>query len=206
VHNRRDVPEVVERIVLGSSLPSTDEQLARLVTAGRGSLAFILGDDASRYRLLAPAINWDRVLLAFKGDTALGYAAFKSQCKGPFSPGLRAFTGQFGWVSGCLRYALFQLFERRECRYRFFLYGLRVSKPARHHGVATALLGEIFTRARQAGAVHVELEVQQHNLRAQQLYLKNGFSVVGRPWLPAFKGGLAMFRVLRMRRNLEQPT
>lgn len=198
------MPEVVERIVLGSSLPSTDEQLARLVTAGRGSLAFILGDDASRYRLLAPSINWDRVLLAFRGDTALGYAAFKSQCKGPFSPALRAFTGQFGWVSGCLRYGLFQLFERRECRYRFFLYGLRVSKPARHHGVATALLGEVCAQARQAGAREVELEVQQHNLRAQRLYLKNGFNVVGRPWLPALKGGLAMFSVLRMRRGLEQ--
>ena len=200
------MPESVDRIVLGSSLPMKDEHLARLVTAGRGSLAFILGNDASRFRLLGTSINWDRVLLAYQGDKALGYAAFKWQHKGPFCADRQRFVEQFGRLSGGLRFALFQFFEGREARYPFFLYGLRVSKPARNQGIAAKLLGEVCRYARQTGARQVDLEVKRHNRRARRLYLNNGFEVVQRPWLLPLKDWPALISVLRMRRDLESFT
>jgi ribosomal protein S18 acetylase RimI-like enzyme len=163
------------QIVLGSRLLERDEAIARLITSGRGSLAFILGDEACRYRLLAQAINWDRILIAYRDSTALGYAAFKHHRRGPFSPGPGPFLREFGRFKGVSRYLLFVIAECREWYYGFYLYGLRVAKPARHQGIATALLAKTFDQARQAGYDKVELEVQVKNQTAQQLYVQQGF-------------------------------
>lgn len=191
------------RIVLGSQLLARDEDIARLITSGRGSLAFILGDEACRYRLLAKAINWDRILIAYHGDTAFGYAAFKHHRRGPFSPGFAPFRSEFGRLFGALRYLLFVIAECREWYYGFYLYGLRVSKAARHQGIATALLTETFEQARQAGYQRVELEVQVKNQRAQRLYTRQGFVRVHTTpvnWL----GRLLPFpAVMNMRRSLK---
>lgn len=191
------------RIVLGSRLPERDEAIARLIASGRGSLAFILGDEACRYRLLAQAINWDRILIAYRGSTALGYAAFKHHRRGPFSPGFGPFRGEFGRFRGGVRYLLFLIAECREWYYGFYLYGLRVIKPARHQGIASALLTETFDQARQAGYDRIELEVQVKNQGAQQLYIQQGFDRVRTTpvnWL----GRLLPFpAVVNMRRSLK---
>jgi GNAT superfamily N-acetyltransferase len=191
------------RIVLGSRLPERDEAIARLIASGRSSLALILGDEACRYRLLARAINWDRILIAYRGSTALGYAAFKHHRRGPFSPGFGPFRDEFGRLRGGVRYLLFVISECREWYYGFYLYGLRVIKPARHQGVATALLTETFGQARQAGYDRVELEVQMKNQSAQQLYTQQGFVRVRTTpmnWL----GRLLPFpAVMNMRRSLK---
>lgn len=174
------MPEGFDRIVLGASVSARDEAITQLVSAGRGSLAFILGDDACRHRLLGASINWDRLLLAFKGSTVLGYAAFKFDGRGPFNVQIDDFVREFGCLGGAIRYALFCLCERREHRYEFFLYGLRVIKSARHRGVASALLGQVFEQAKAVGASRVDLEILRRNLAARKLYLKHGF--VGRAW------------------------
>ncbi|VVO11711.1 GNAT family N-acetyltransferase [Pseudomonas fluorescens] len=189
-------------IVLGSSLLERDEAIARLITSGRGSLAFILGDEACRYRLLGRGINWDRILIAYRDSTALGYAAFKHHRRGPFSPGLAPFLGEFGRLRGALRYLLFVIAEHREWYYGFYLYGLRVIKPVRHQGIASALLAQTFAQARQAGYAKVELEVQVKNQRAQRLYTQQGFiRVRSTPvnWLGRF---LPFPAVINMRRSL----
>lgn len=189
-------------IALGSSLPEPDDSIARMITSGRGSLAFILGDEACRYRLLAKSINWDRILIAYRDCTALGYAAFKHHRRGPFSPGVGPFVREFGRLRGALRYLLFMIAECREWYYGFYLYGLRVTKQARHQGIATSLLSEIFAQARQSGHERVELEVQVKNLRAQRLYTQQGFTRVRTTpvnWL----GRLLPFpAVMNMRRSL----
>jgi GNAT superfamily N-acetyltransferase len=174
------MPESFDRIILGSSVSVRDEAITQLVSAGRGSLEFILGDDACRHRLLGASINWDRLLLAFKDSTVLGYAAFKFEGRGPFNVQLKDFVREFGRFAGALRYALFCLSERRENRYQFFLYGLRVIKPARHQGIASALLGQVFEQAKAVGAPRVDLEILRRNQAARKLYLENGF--VGRRW------------------------
>ncbi|SEM99193.1 Acetyltransferase (GNAT) family protein [Pseudomonas sp. ok272] len=167
-------------IVLASSIAQRDPAIARWITSGRGSLAFILGDVDCRYRLLAQAINWDRVLIACRNGVPLGYAAFKQHRRGPFSPGIRPFINEFGLLSGLLRYGLFAISECREWRYGFYLYGLRVRKTARRQGVASALLHATCERAQDSGHRTIELEVQANNLGARALYARHGFTSIHR--------------------------
>ena len=174
-------------IVLGSNLTPdlrADPKLSRLVTDGRGSLAFIIGNSACRQRLLGSSIHWDRVLLAFEDGQPVGYAAFKHHLRGPFALRSLPFIREFGWLSGRLRFAAFCLSEWREWRYPFLLYGLRVSKSARNHGIATALLLACSERATAHDFKCVYLEVPLGNDRARHLYLQNGFSLLRRRWVP----------------------
>ena len=104
-------------IVQGSSLTPdllTDPGLSRLVTEGRGSLAFIIGNAACRQRLLGASIHWDRILLAFEDGQAVGYAALKYQMRGPFALRAEPFIREVGWLSGTLRVAAVCVREGRE--------------------------------------------------------------------------------------------
>ncbi|RKS28727.1 acetyltransferase (GNAT) family protein [Pseudomonas sp. WPR_5_2] len=197
-----DIDTAPLQIALGSHLPEPDESIARMITSGRSSLAFLLGDEACRYRLLAGSINWDRVLIAYRDRTPLGYAAFKHHRRGPFSPGAGPFLREFGRLRGALRYLLFAIIEGRESYYGFYLYGLHVIKHARHQGIARSLMAAIFDQARQAGHDRVALEVQVKNQRARRLYEQLGFSRVRATpvnWL----GRLLPFpAVINMRRSL----
>lgn len=187
------------RIVPGSALTPTqahDPALAQLLTQGRGSLAFLLGDGACRYRLLRESIHWDRVLLAFDGDTPVGFAALKHHRRGPFALHWRPFIREFGVLGGAARFFGFCLSEWREWGYPFLLYGLRVDKRARNHGVGSALVQACCDHALQAGFTEVDLEVPLDNARAQRLYLHNGFALRRRRWVP-FPPVRGMHRMLR---------
>ncbi|QKZ06097.1 GNAT family N-acetyltransferase [Pseudomonas eucalypticola] len=183
------------RIVAGNELALPDEQLARMVARGRGSLRMILGNDACRYRLLHQSINWDRLLFAFHGNEAVGHASFKHGGRGPFSPPGQAFVDEFGRCRGWLRFALYRFTEYRERHHAFFLYGLRVGKEHRRQGIATALIEAVCAQARALGADTVALEVLGRNRGARQLYRRNGFHLASRLPLPGL-------HVLGMRRRL----
>jgi len=172
------------QIVLASNTSERTPAIARWITSGRGSLAFILGDEDCRFRLLADGINWDRVLLAYRSDGAVGYATFKHHRRGPFSPGLRPFVREFGRLGGTLRYGLFMISECREWYYGFYLYGLRVHKVDRRQGVASALLQAVCARALDSEHEKIELEVQAKNLAARAFYAHHGFvSIRTMSWL-----------------------
>ena len=164
------------QIALASSNSVRDPAIAKWITSGRGSLAFMLGDEDCRHRLLADGINWDRVLVAYRGDTAIGYAAFKHLRRGPFSPGMQPFVREFGRLGGALRYGMFAVSEWREWHFGFYLYGLRVRKIARRQGVASALLHAVLIQARDTDHEKIELEVQANNLPARAFYAHHGFS------------------------------
>ena len=172
------------QIVLASNTSERTPAIARWITSGRGSLKFILGDEDCRHRLLADGINWDRVLLAYRSDGAVGYATFKHHRRGPFSPGLRPFVREFGRLGGTLRYGLFMISECREWYYGFYLYGLRVHKVDRRQGVASALLRAVCARALDSEHEKIELEVQAKNLAARAFYAHHGFvSIRTMSWL-----------------------
>ncbi|WP_447902298.1 GNAT family N-acetyltransferase [Pseudomonas serbica] len=172
------------QIVLASNTSEHTPAIARWITSGRGSLKFILGDEDCRHRLLADGINWDRVLLAYRSDGAVGYATFKHHRRGPFSPGLRPFVREFGRLGGTLRYGLFMISECREWYYGFYLYGLRVHKVDRRQGVASALLQAVCARALDSEHEKIELEVQAKNLAARAFYAHHGFvSIRTMSWL-----------------------
>jgi ribosomal protein S18 acetylase RimI-like enzyme len=188
------------QIVLASSSPERTPAIARWITSGRGSLAFILGDEDCRQRLLADGINWDRVLLAYRSDGAVGYATFKHHRRGPFSPGLRPFVREFGRLGGTLRYGLFMISECREWYYGFYLYGLRVHKVARRQGVASALLQAVYALGLDSEHEKIELEVQAKNLAARAFYAHHGFvSIRTMNWLSRL---MPIPTVINLRRTL----
>lgn len=60
---------------------------------------------------------------------------------------------------------------------RALLRSMWVAPTARGQGVADALIGTVLDWARsQPGLKVVELEVYEHNVKAQNLYLRNGFA------------------------------
>lgn len=192
------------QIVLASSLSEREPAIARWITSGRGSLAFILGDEECRHRLLADGINWDRVLIAYRSEGAIGYATFKHHRRGPFSPGPAPFVREFGWLGGSLRYGLFMISECREWYYGFYLYGLRVRKVARRQGVASALLQAVCEQALSCGQEKVELEVQAKNLAARAFYAHHGFvSIRTMSWLSRL---VPIPTVINLRRTLSPPS
>ncbi len=50
----------------------------------------------------------------------------------------------------------------------------------RGHGIGKKLLSETLCQSVERGAILATLEVREHNLVAQQMYIKFGFEVVGR--------------------------
>jgi ribosomal-protein-alanine N-acetyltransferase len=57
---------------------------------------------------------------------------------------------------------------------------IAVAAHAQRRGVATALLRELFSLARQQGAARVYLEVRESNHAARALYEKCAFAIAGR--------------------------
>lgn len=62
---------------------------------------------------------------------------------------------------------------------RLAIWHLYVAPPARRHGLARALMGEVEVVARRRGAVALWLEVSNVNVPAILAYEALGFSVVG---------------------------
>lgn len=60
------------------------------------------------------------------------------------------------------------------------LLNLTVAPHWQGHGLAVALLDRVVAESRQRGLPHVLLEVRLSNERAQEVYRRYGFTVVGR--------------------------
>jgi len=179
-----------------------DQAALALLATGRGSLAFLLGDENTRFRLLSRRINWDRVLLAKLDGKTVGFLAFQWAGKGPYAPRLGDFLREFGNVSGLLRCALNGLLELRKHRQGFYVYGLKVIPKARRRGVARALLlaAERYAATLNAGAV--ELEVYDTNARALAFYQAQGYQVGGTWRLRVMSRWLKYSAVLRLTKSV----
>jgi [ribosomal protein S18]-alanine N-acetyltransferase len=79
---------------------------------------------------------------------------------------------------------------------------LCVAPAARRQGIAGALLGDLFERARRAGARSVGLEVAADNLAARRLYEAYGFVQAGRRRGYYRRGATAIDALLFRRRLL----
>ena len=59
------------------------------------------------------------------------------------------------------------------------LLNISVAREQQHRGLARWLLGKLFDDSQRLGARSMLLEVRPSNPRAQQLYLRAGFDVIG---------------------------
>ena len=173
-----------------------------LLATGRGSLAFLLGDEHSRFRLFSGRINWDRVLLARQDDRTVGFLAFQWVGEGPYSPKLADFMREFGPVSGFFRCMANHVLEWRNRRQGFYVYGLKIIPEARRSGIASALLAAAECHARTLNANSVELEVYDTNTGALAFYRAHGYEVQGVCRLGIFIRWLKFSAVLRLAKSL----
>lgn len=173
---RRVAPDV--RIIVSPSPAQIDESARRLLARGRGSMGFILGDADTRYRLLSSSLRWQQVILALDGNRAIGFASFKCRGRGgPYAPSLKDFLKIHGW-STLWRYPAFLLSESRDAGSGFYLYGVKVDKRYRGHGVSKILLDAIHEEARRRKADYIDLEVTNKHGRAQQIYERYGYKLL----------------------------
>lgn len=179
-----------------------DQVALTLLATGRGSLAFLLGDENTRFRLFSRRINWDRVFLARLDGKAVGFLAFQWAGKGPYAPELGEFVREFGVVSGHLRWGLNGFLESRTRRHGFYVYGLKVIPEARRLGVASALLLAAERHAVRLNAGTVELEVYDTNARALAFYQAQGYQVDGAWRLGVISRWLKFSAILRLAKSL----
>ncbi|MEI2415963.1 GNAT family N-acetyltransferase [Orrella sp. JC864] len=163
--------------------------LMRLVASGR---SFLFGRGPLRQRLLGPRLDRGRIVAAYRDGVPVGFLSFSTPGRGPYSLAWRDFAQVFGAMAGTARYAAFCLISRRERRYRFYVYSLRVAPEARRQGVGAALLAEAERQARLLGASAVDAEVFASNERSMGLFASQGYRPVRRialwglgRWLPA---------------------
>lgn len=156
-----------------------DQDALALLATGRGSLAFLLGSERTRFKLFSERINWDRVLLAKLDGKTVGFLAFQCAGTGPYSPKFRDFVREFGTLSGIFRCVLNSLLDLRTGRYKFYVYGLKVIPEVRRRGIARTLILAAERKAVSLNAARVELEVYDTNLRALAFYQAQGYRIDG---------------------------
>jgi len=171
-----------------------------MVSAGRGSMQYFLGDSKQRRRIFNTCINKDRILAAYIDSKLVGYASFMIDGKGPYTPRFKHFRSEFGILSGAWRYLAFIMAEKHSHSTGFYLYMLLVKKSARRKGVASALIEAFCQEAINRNKAFVELEVTNKNLEAMRLYEKTGFiptRVIDMKWLHAFFSFSALITMKR---------
>lgn len=139
-------------------------------------LGRVLGPRARAMAFLDRVIEAEQCVVALDADGALlGLAGFRTT-GGGFAGGtvadLRAIYGQFGafWRGGLL------LALSRDAQPGCFLMdGICVTAAARGRGVGTALLSALYDEAAALGYRSIRLDVIDSNIRARELYLREGF-------------------------------
>lgn len=188
--------------VFGPGVIPDDDEALHLLATGRGSLAFLLGNEGTRFRLFSGCINWDRVVFArLDGDIA-GFLAFQWQDKGPYSPKLADFFSEFGCISGFWRWLFNLVLEARAGHEGFYVYGLKVIPAARRQGVARALMEAAERHAVRLGVGVVELEVYDTNERALAFYRALGYQVRAISRLGFMRRLLNFSAVLRLAKSV----
>lgn len=191
------------RIVAGLAC-AADTRAIELVASGRGSLAMIYGELVMRRRLLAPAIDWERVFTAYLDDEPAGFLTFQWQWRGPYQLAMRDFIREFGAIAGMPRWMLHAMLELRSaCPGCVHITGLRVEQAARRRGIALELIARAEAEARRLGATTLALDVYGSNAAALALYARAGFQVVyhRRPWF--VRGSSRFSSVLRLGKVLQ---
>ena len=174
---RMTQPDSKCSIRLLMDMDDVDGTFHRMLAEGRSSLRFFLGDRQRRASLFTGNLVDDRVFVASLNGRPAGYLCFQWQGRGPYRPALADFRRCFGRLWGELRWLAFHFFERRTYPLGFYVYGLKVSRWARRHGVASALMQAAEAHARGLSARRISLEVHCDNQPAIRFYEHCGFHV-----------------------------
>ena len=125
--------------------------------------------------ILEKAFDSGRAIAALCQDQLAGVAGLHYGGRQFVNAGASAFTNEFGWLSGLLRFALFAVLAQREGKGELLLDDIAVHSSMRGKGIGTRLLQAMLDFARANGFGSVRLDVVDTNPDARRLYERLGF-------------------------------
>lgn len=129
--------------------------------------------------LLAEVLDPNFSIVARAEDGGLlGVAGYKSPLGSFVAIDFERLKRHFGFVGALWRGTLLSFLERRPDAGTLLMDGIFVAERARGRGIGTLLLSAMKSKARDHGCSRVRLDVIDTNLRAQQLYEREGFHAV----------------------------
>ncbi|WP_432483571.1 GNAT family N-acetyltransferase [Kineococcus esterisolvens] len=126
------------------------------------------------------ALVADRFLIARDGADVLGVCGFRTAGGGAVHWSWRATRSRLGWPAAVRAVAVLAPLDRSDVPGVLVLDGLCVAAERRSAGTGSALLTAALDLAAARGDRAVQLSVVDTNPRAEALYRRRGFTVVGR--------------------------
>jgi ribosomal protein S18 acetylase RimI-like enzyme len=173
-----------------------------LVSSGKATLRFCVGNEEAQSRVFIKSINWNRVILARENGATVGFLSFFQNGSGPFNVGRNAFTKEFGLVSGALRFWAYKVLEKRCARPTCYVYKLAVIGGMRNAGIGTSMMACLISHAKAARLSSIELDVFGKNTKAAELYAGIGFIETRKVDLKMLGRLLPDATIIRMKKTL----
>nr|WP_240897428.1 GNAT family N-acetyltransferase [Kineococcus vitellinus] len=164
-------------------------------------LAPAFRDEATGRAEVTAALAADRFLLARDGGRVLGVCGFRADGRGAVDWSWRATRSRLGWAAALRAAAVLAPLQGADVPGVLVLDGLCVAAEHRGAGTGSALLAAAHDLAAQRGERAVQLSVVDTDPRAEALYRRLGFAVVGGGDL----GPLGALHGFRRYRTLQLP-
>lgn len=173
-----------------------------LVSSGKATLRFCVGNEEVQSRVFMNSINWDRVIVARDNGRTVGFLSFFKAGYGPFGVGRKSFVDEFGSISGTLRFWAYTVLEKRCAWPQCYVYKVAVVGGMRSAGLGSSMLACLITHAKAEGLDSIELDVFGKNIKAAELYAGIGFYQVGVLDLRFLGRFLPDAKIIRMKKTL----
>jgi len=164
-------------------------------------LAPAFGNEAIGRAEVTAALAADHFLVAREGSEVLGVCGFRTASGGAADWSWRTMRSRLGWRAAMRATAVLAPLHRGDVPGVLVLDGLCVAAGRRGGGTGSALLAAAAALAARRGQRAVQLSVVDTNPRAEALYRRRGFVVVGQGDL----GPLAGIYGFRRYRTLQRP-
>lgn len=174
-----------------------------LVSSGKATLRFCVGNEETQSRVFVESINWARVILAKDNGATVGFLSFFQDGYGPFNADKEKFIQEFGAVSGTLRFWLYKAMEKRCTRPECYVYKLAVVDGMRSSGIGSAMMEFLVSHAGEKKLGSIELDVFEKNTKAAELYASLGFAKVNEVNLRIFGRFFPHAKIIRMKKPVE---
>ena len=157
------------------------------------------GDEATGRAEITASLSADRFLVARRGTEVLGVCGFRTADGGAVDQTWRATRSRLGWAAALRATAVLAPLHRGPVPGVLVLDGLCVAADRRGAGTGSALLTAAGDLAARRGERAVQLSVVDTNPRAEALYRRRGFTVVGGGDLGPLAGvyGFRRYRTLQ---------
>lgn len=136
-------------------------------------------DEETGLRVVRASLRADRMLVARLDDAVVGVCGFYEQGVGAASLSWATLRAALPLHQAVRAALVLSVLARSGARDRLVLDGICVDPAYRGGGIGTALLGAAEQYARDHGLRTVRLSVIDRNPRAEALYRRRGFAIVG---------------------------